>query len=137
MQTVIMVTILQNSLAAIYIDYNFGDGEVTGCWVWMMKNYSVEESWSLLFRVDHSRVLYWPVGFKVNGELVMETRAVSLVSYDPKNKQVKDLGIHGCKIQYGAIDSFYLGKYVESLVLLDRGASAPVRMGSSDGSLLI
>lgn len=100
-----------------------------------MKKYGVQESWTLLFRVETSSVLDRPVGFRMNGELVMETREASLVSYDPESKQVKDLGIHGCELvqieNAWHTRSFYMGKYVESLILLEREVSTPKHMGTS------
>ncbi|MCD7473040.1 hypothetical protein HAX54_014618 [Datura stramonium] len=42
----------------------------------------------------------------------------SLLSYDPKSKDFKDLDIHGRS------ESFFLSKYVESLVLLDGSSGA-------------
>ncbi|KAG5523383.1 hypothetical protein RHGRI_035260 [Rhododendron griersonianum] len=104
-----------------------------------MKKYGVEESWTLLFKVrSFSRGVDWPVGFRMNGELVMETGAASLVSYNPESKQVKDLGIKGSvREEEQFIDSLYLGRYVETLVLLDRVARAPEHMGTTDGSLIM
>ncbi|KAG5552405.1 hypothetical protein RHGRI_010472 [Rhododendron griersonianum] len=130
------LTVLQDSLSFINIANDLGDGEHSSCWVWVMEKYGVEESWTLLFRVDTSSVLDWPVGFRMNGELAMETREASLVSYDPESKQVKDLGIRGCELVQNEnarrTRSFYMGKYVESLILLEREASAPEHMGTSD-----
>ncbi|KAH7843338.1 hypothetical protein Vadar_015402 [Vaccinium darrowii] len=124
------MTVLQESLSYIDID---ADCYVPRFWVWVMKKYGVEDSWTLLFRVDTSDMV-WPVGFRMNGEFVMEANR-ALISYDPESKQVKDLGIHGYDLLQ-CFDNFYVGKYVESLVLLDRRGRAvltPEHSGTTDG----
>ncbi|KAH7843575.1 hypothetical protein Vadar_018313 [Vaccinium darrowii] len=74
------VTVLQYSLS--YIDIA---DDVRSFWGWVMKKRGVEDSWTLLFRVDASK-LDWPVGFRMNVEFVMEANQ-ALVSYDPESKQ--------------------------------------------------
>ncbi|PHT36668.1 hypothetical protein CQW23_24368 [Capsicum baccatum] len=60
----------------------------------------------------------YAIGFRRNGEFLVEKCVGHLLSYDPVIKEFKDLGIHGRK------DSFFLGEYAESLVLLDGSSGA-------------
>lgn len=124
------LSVFQDSLAFIEVDSHYR--------VWVMKKYGMEESWALLFIVNTSSALHELVGFRMNGEFVMGSSSRSLVSYDPESKQVKDLGIPDYEIQKGNFfGALHLEKYVESLVLLERGANAPEQMvGTSDGSLM-
>ncbi|KAF7123910.1 hypothetical protein RHSIM_Rhsim12G0196600 [Rhododendron simsii] len=112
---------LQDSLSLIDIAPYPEDSNNFIWWVWLMKEYGVGESWTLLYRVQTGDTLHGLVGFRMNGDLVMATDEGSFVTYDPESKQVKDLGIHGIEEPEGqSIDSVYLGRYMESLVLLDR-----------------
>ncbi|KAG5523385.1 hypothetical protein RHGRI_035262 [Rhododendron griersonianum] len=115
---------LQDSLSLIDIAPYPEDSNNFIWWVWVMKEYGVGQSWTLLYRVHTGDTLHGLVGFRMNGDLVMATDEGSLVTYDPESEQVMDLGIHGIEEQEGeSIDSVYMGRYVESLVLLNR---APV-----------
>lgn len=53
------------------------------------------------------------IGFTRNGEFLVVQYPGDLLSYDPESRELKDLHI------YGTSNSFFLRKYVESLVLLD------------------
>ncbi|KAM7478677.1 hypothetical protein LguiA_026890 [Lonicera macranthoides] len=89
--------------------------------IWVMKDYDVAESWTKVITIDMYDS-YWapPFGFRDNGD-VFRSRIRSwwghavrdLVSYDPKSKQIKRLGI------LGHPRCFYKNSYVESLVLIN------------------
>ncbi|KAE9453443.1 hypothetical protein C3L33_14618, partial [Rhododendron williamsianum] len=111
---------LQDSLSLIDIA-PYPEDSTFIWWVWVMKEYGVGQSWTLLYRVHTGDTLHGLVGFRMNGDLVMATDEGSLVTYDPESEQVMDLGIHGIEEPEGqSIDSVNMGRYVESLVLLDR-----------------
>lgn len=85
------------------------------CWVWVMKDYGMTESWGRLYTIDMREEILRVVGFKKNNEVLCAsaTRGTGLVSYDPNSREIKNLGIHGLN------DRYYVDKYVESLVLLN------------------
>ncbi|XP_059283117.1 F-box/kelch-repeat protein At3g23880-like [Lycium ferocissimum] len=83
------------------------------CAVWVMNQYGELESWTKKFVLVLEGGISQAVGFRGNGEsLVMEYNG-DLLSYNPESMEWKDLDI------YGERYSFFLSKYVESLVLLD------------------
>ncbi|KAM7497928.1 hypothetical protein LguiA_022342 [Lonicera macranthoides] len=96
----------------------------TYCNIWVMKEYGVEHTWTRQLKIDTTpvphprrsfdclRVLY---GFTNNGDVLLAENSDSgdLVSYDPKSRNVKKLGIRGCGL------SFYFSTYMESLVLIN------------------
>ncbi|KAG5523388.1 hypothetical protein RHGRI_035265 [Rhododendron griersonianum] len=84
---------LQDSLSLIDIAPYPEDSCKFIWWVWVMKEYGVGESWTLLYRVHTGDALHGLVGFRMNRDLVMATDEGSLVTYDPESKQVKDVGI--------------------------------------------
>ncbi|CAN0916129.1 F-box protein CPR1 [Linum grandiflorum] len=94
----------------IFVDYKdkFVD-------VWVMKEYGVEESWSILFSVQHPELCYSnrivPLGFSVTGqEVLLQLDCKRLVWYDLKdpNKVVaaEEINVHGLKGKMDAIVCF-------------------------------
>ncbi|GJZ59864.1 probable galacturonosyltransferase 7 isoform X2 [Tanacetum coccineum] len=84
-----------------------------GCGVWMMEH---ESSFRKLFTIDAP--FCHMLGFRENGEpicLIEETdgESTTLNVFDPCSQQIKNLGISG------EDDSFFMGSYNESLLLLD------------------
>ncbi|KAH7863281.1 hypothetical protein Vadar_015654 [Vaccinium darrowii] len=84
-----------------------------GFTVWAMNKYGVEESWSKLFTGSLNGGVSTILGFRKSGEVVVAKWDGKLVSCQPG--RIKKIGIRGGK------DSFYLGTYAESLILLDAG----------------
>ncbi|KAM7503290.1 hypothetical protein LguiB_002194 [Lonicera macranthoides] len=84
-----------------------------GCAVWVMGEYGNVGSWSKRFFVELDGGISNVLGFGNSGELLLEKCIGRLVSYMPESDEIKNLGIRGFK------DSFYVGNYVESLVLMD------------------
>ncbi|KAM7497898.1 hypothetical protein LguiA_022312 [Lonicera macranthoides] len=93
------------------------------CYIWVMKEYGVENSWTRQFKIDttpgrHLREYHGPLrgpyGFRKNGDVLLTIDRGRLVSYNPKSRKLKKLGIRGC------VRSFYINTYMESLVLLKR-----------------
>ncbi|KAM7515379.1 hypothetical protein LguiA_004962 [Lonicera macranthoides] len=89
--------------------------------IWVMNEYGVGNSWTKLFTIDDpgrdkiGKVLH----FRENGDILFVRQLDDfmfgqgdLVSYDPKSKQIKDLGLHG------HTNLFYVVTYMESLILL-------------------
>ncbi|KAL7243929.1 hypothetical protein ACSBR1_016196 [Camellia fascicularis] len=63
---------------------------MTHCWIWVMKEYGVVASWVKQFRID----LREPIGLRKNGEVLLAESEGYLVSYyDPKSKQIVNLGV--------------------------------------------
>ncbi|KAF3953004.1 hypothetical protein CMV_021505 [Castanea mollissima] len=85
------------------------------CSIWVMKEYGVVDSWTKQFTVDCNGGLL--LGLLKNGNILVETITPinsEISSYDPKSRQVKNLGIcrRGFKI--------WVDNYMENLVLLDK-----------------
>ncbi|KAE9459841.1 hypothetical protein C3L33_08255, partial [Rhododendron williamsianum] len=96
-----------------------------GFTVWVMKEYGVEESWSKLFTGSLNGGVSTVLGFRKSGEVVVEKWDGTLVSCQPG--KIKKMRIRGGK------ESFYLGTYAESLILLDEGKCVQTEdNGSSD-----
>ncbi|RAL42898.1 unnamed protein product [Cuscuta campestris] len=82
------------------------------CDLWVMKEYGVVESWCRIYRIELDGWMDRIVGFRKNGDILICSDNRELVSYCPTTKFFHKLGI------YGTNRSFYVGKYLESLVLL-------------------
>nr|XP_023901284.1 F-box protein At3g07870-like isoform X2 [Quercus suber] len=85
------------------------------CSIWVMKEYGVVDSWTKQFTVNFNGGLL--LGLQKNGNMLVETKLLlhwMVSSYDPKSKQVKNLGICGMPL------SFRVNNYMENLVLLDK-----------------
>ncbi|XP_019162887.1 PREDICTED: F-box/kelch-repeat protein At3g06240-like [Ipomoea nil] len=82
------------------------------CELWIMKEYGVVDSWTRLHTIELVGRMEKIVGFRKNGEFLLSTNKSELVSYCPNTRVFNDLGIPGIKL------SFYVDKYLESLVLL-------------------
>ncbi|MCD7465149.1 hypothetical protein HAX54_000694 [Datura stramonium] len=100
------------------------------CVVWVMNQYGKLESWMEKFVVDPNGGIENAIGFTRNGEFLIEPYPGDLSSYDPESGEFYDLGI------YGRADSFFMSKYIESLVLLDgrSGAIADPSIASESDS---
>ncbi|CAL5406731.1 unnamed protein product [Camellia sinensis] len=97
-------------------------GEPPHCSIWMMKQYGVANSWVRQIRIDLSGgLLRKPIGMRKNGEVLLGTSEGYLVSYDPESKRIIYLGVQGTPDSY-CWYSFDVDTYMESLVLLDKGA---------------
>ena len=59
------------------------------------------------------------VGFRRNGEVVLENAIRELVSWNLDSQKIKNLKING-------FHNTFVGSYVESLVLLDKAANGVV-----------
>ncbi|KAK9284258.1 hypothetical protein L1049_023427 [Liquidambar formosana] len=90
-----------------------GKGEGKGKFsIWVMKQYGVAESWSKQFIIDSQGRWSTPLGLSKSGEILLATSNEEVVSYHPETQQVMDVAIRGSEVL------FYLGNYVESLVLV-------------------
>ncbi|KAI8005593.1 F-box protein [Camellia lanceoleosa] len=90
------------------------------CLIWMMKKNGVVASWVKQFRIDLCGGLRKPIGMRKNGQVLVVMKDGYLVSYDPKSKQIMNLGIVGFTDLY-CYHSFVVDTYTASLVLLDKG----------------
>ncbi|MCE5167400.1 hypothetical protein HAX54_053388, partial [Datura stramonium] len=75
-------------------------------------------SWVEKFVVDLNGGISDAIGFTRNWKFLVVQYPWNLLSYDQESKDFKDLDIHGRS------ESFFLSKYVESLVLLDGSSGA-------------
>ncbi|KAK9051990.1 hypothetical protein SSX86_028618 [Deinandra increscens subsp. villosa] len=94
------------------LEYDMGKGKEC-CGVWVMNGFGVAGSWERLYVIRLPGVLRKAVGFRMNGEIVLALKNHELV-YVECTGSVKSLGI------YGSIRSFFLGSYVESLILINQ-----------------
>ncbi|XP_051124841.1 F-box/kelch-repeat protein At3g23880-like [Andrographis paniculata] len=79
--------------------------------VWAMREYGVKESWTKLYRIDMAGGVERVVAFRKNGEALVALKNFELASYDSETGFAKSLGV--C----GTTRSFYIDRYVESLLL--------------------
>ncbi|XP_052181421.1 F-box protein CPR1-like [Diospyros lotus] len=84
------------------------------CGVWVMEKYGMDNSWTKLFNIELLQGVSAVLGSRKNGELLVVTSDNKLVSYDPDDEQVKDLGIRK------STTSLNVNTYTGSLILLDR-----------------
>ncbi|XP_059663277.1 F-box protein CPR1-like isoform X2 [Cornus florida] len=106
------VSVFAKLLSVLHYEYR---AKKQRCSVWVMKEYSVVNSWVKLYTIDLQGGIQRIIGFRKNEEVLLTTARGKLVSYDPNTLRMKSLGIRG------AIDSFYVDDYMESLVLLGAG----------------
>ncbi|XP_059282473.1 F-box/kelch-repeat protein At3g23880-like [Lycium ferocissimum] len=113
------VSLCEGQISMFWYEKGRDNGESCDCCaVWVMNQYGEVESWTKKFVVVLEGGLSHAIGFRGNGEFLVEKFVGDLMSYDPERKEFKDLGIHGGK------DSFFLSQYAESLVLLDGSSGA-------------
>ncbi|MCD7455568.1 hypothetical protein HAX54_028689 [Datura stramonium] len=85
------------------------------CSIWVMKEYGVVESWNKEFNVPLDPKPGMVLGFRNEGEILLTSSTGQLVSYNPRTHEDIDFGIIGTK------NSFFIGSYEESLILLNEG----------------
>ncbi|KAM7503207.1 hypothetical protein LguiB_002111 [Lonicera macranthoides] len=85
--------------------------------LWVMKEYGVVDSWTKLYTIDTWGGLHKTVGFTKHGEVLMVTARGKMLLYDRNTRQKSNFGIRG------AIDSFFVDNYMDSLVLLKGGSA--------------
>ncbi|XP_058219388.1 uncharacterized protein LOC131329958 [Rhododendron vialii] len=95
-----------------------GYGQEKSWCIWVMKDYGVASSWTKLLDVGIGEVVHRLIGFRREGELLIEARG-DLISFRPRDVQVKGLGIHNNTGDWYK-ESLHTEAYVESLVLLGR-----------------
>ncbi|KAL4569855.1 hypothetical protein LXL04_025499 [Taraxacum kok-saghyz] len=81
------------------------------CGVWVMKEYGVTESWEKLYVIHLPGMLRKTVGFRGNGEMIVALKNHELVIVECTGN-IRSFGI------YANIRSFFLGSYMESLILI-------------------
>ncbi|XP_071703019.1 F-box protein At3g07870-like [Rutidosis leptorrhynchoides] len=104
------ISIRKDDLALLEYDLEKGR---ESCDVWVMKEYGVKGSWEKLYVVRLPGILRKVVGFRMNGDTVVALKNHELVIVRC-NGDVESLGI------YGNIRSFFLGSYVDSLILINQ-----------------
>jgi F-box interacting protein len=88
--------------------------------IWVIKEYGVASSWTKVFTItDQDPDMPFAIGFRRNGEFVLQVESGQLISVDVGNQKMKDLGISSDK-------NAFVDSYVESLVLLDKAANGAV-----------
>ncbi|XP_022734374.1 F-box protein CPR30-like [Durio zibethinus] len=112
----------ESSIAVLKRDWE--DGEQLEMWI--MKEYGVVESWTkALHLTDQSGRLPRVLGFRKNGEVLLEVDSGEMASLDLNCHQMEHLGIEA---ESGFL---FVDSYVESLVLLDKGVDAGSVSGAS------
>ncbi|XP_050218357.1 F-box protein At3g07870-like [Mercurialis annua] len=112
--TQMCVSRYKESSIAVFYKTIFGPIE----WqVWVMKEYGVVESWTKILSFGESMGLPTPLGFRKNGDLMIECCDGDIISLEPESRKIKRLGIRGKKPGYYS----FVDSYEESLVLFDRG----------------
>ncbi|GER31315.1 F-box and associated interaction domains-containing protein [Striga asiatica] len=87
--------------------------------VWAMEEYGEVGSWRKLYNVDTLPGFFFFVGFTDNGNIMGTFDRNKLYCYDPDKDFLNNLCIRG------AVDSFHVEMYVESLVLVDGESAVP------------
>ncbi|KAK9284747.1 hypothetical protein L1049_023924 [Liquidambar formosana] len=90
------------------------------CSIWVMREYGIAESWSKQFTIDLEGGVGKIISLRKNDEVLVATKNGELVSYHPETHQIMHLAIRSTHEPFSTQDSFYLGAYVESLVLLKK-----------------
>ncbi|KAG8364816.1 hypothetical protein BUALT_Bualt18G0038000 [Buddleja alternifolia] len=119
------VIVIQESIAIVAYDERVWSNS---CCIWVMKSYGNMESWNKQYFVDLNEGLGMILGCRTNGNVLLTVASGGLVSYNPMTGESVDLAIFGTK------DSFYVGTYFESLVLLIEGIEARERVPSESDS---
>lgn len=102
-------------LLSVYVPFRSAVHTFEGCYIWVMGEYGVPESWSKQYAISVSAPMkIRPLGFAKNGKLMFDKDEEELVSLDLESLQVRDLGFHAGSY---AVDA----SYMESLVLLEDG----------------
>jgi F-box interacting protein len=96
------------------MEYNPQEYIHFSCNIWLMKEYSVAESWTKQFTIDLNGYIESLFSFR-NNEKILWKQKEKLVLYDPKTNKLINLGT---KAAEGLI--FAKNTFVESLVLLDK-----------------
>jgi F-box interacting protein len=94
------------------------------CLIWVMKQYGVVDSWVKQFTIDIAGGVENVLGFRKNGQIILETRKIGyweLSSYNPESQRAMKLGIYG-RAHYFCVDT-----YRENLVLLNQANDAVSR----------
>ncbi|KAF5754475.1 putative F-box domain-containing protein [Helianthus annuus] len=94
------------------LEYDMEKGK-EACGVWVMKEYGVPGSWEEMYVIRLPGMLRRVVGFRTNGDMVLALKNHELV-YVECTGNVKSLGI------YANIRSFFVGSYMESLILINQ-----------------
>ncbi|XP_058189826.1 F-box/kelch-repeat protein At3g23880-like [Rhododendron vialii] len=98
------------------------------CSIWIMKEYGLVDSWYKYVKVDLIGGIKRVLGIRKNGHILLEgdgprrggkrrrdvPRHWELSSYDPWNKEITKLGIHGI------LGLFHVDIFEENLILLDK-----------------
>nr|GEX39877.1 hypothetical protein [Tanacetum cinerariifolium] len=97
----------------------YEEGEITVCGVWVMKDDGVTKDFTKMFtvKVPGKSVDDGVLGFRKNGEAIIEIKGQGIFEYDSSSGSVNDIGIDG---DYG---SFFVSSYMETLLLLDESDS--------------
>uniref|UniRef100_A0A5B7BZG2 F-box domain-containing protein n=1 Tax=Davidia involucrata TaxID=16924 RepID=A0A5B7BZG2_DAVIN len=116
------VKVYKESLA-LFVWGNLDDDEGPDCcYIWMMREYGVAESWVKLFTiVPEGR--FWSFGF--DNEIILKTKDKNLVAYNFENLNFKKIGIR-------IPEDGDLFTFTESLVLLEGENEVLEQQKSSD-----
>ncbi|KAL3502776.1 hypothetical protein ACH5RR_037225 [Cinchona calisaya] len=102
----------KDSVAVLDYDRRLWSGS---CCIWLMKDYGDFKSWSKMYSVNLDAGMGMVLSFTNDGNLLLTVRNGELVTYDPRTRETKNLGVLGTK------DSSFVDRYSESLALLIEG----------------
>ncbi|KAE9446364.1 hypothetical protein C3L33_21735, partial [Rhododendron williamsianum] len=121
-------TMVFRGLLSLLCD-NHSDPTNRFCSIWIiMKKYGVVDSWDKYVKVDLAGGIQGVVGIRKNSHILLEgdvSLHLELSSYDPRNKEIKKLGIHG------TLGYFHVDTYEENLILLTKTDVPVSRRGGS------
>ncbi|KAF7145596.1 hypothetical protein RHSIM_Rhsim04G0063800 [Rhododendron simsii] len=86
-----------------------GPRDAGGCCIWVMKEYGVAESWTMLFSSNLLGLPNKTLGFRRNGEVLLASDN-SLASYAPGTNTLATTGIKG------NLRAFYVDPFMQTLV---------------------
>ncbi|KAI5661939.1 hypothetical protein M9H77_21262 [Catharanthus roseus] len=114
--------VYEEKLAVFQYDKRF---KTKICSIWVMEEYGVRKSWKKLFNIDVDG-LGIIFGFKKECDIMLTLSNGEIVSYDPRTKETRNVGISGTKY------SAFADAYTESLALLVEGE--PVLTGQPNAN---
>ncbi|KAJ8763049.1 hypothetical protein K2173_023254 [Erythroxylum novogranatense] len=105
------LSVLGGSLSLIWYKNVWPEQHSSICYIWVMKDYGVSESWLKQYKIHLTCGVSKALGLRGNGEILLVMSHGLLVSYDPESNRISPLDI--CGDPY----SFFLDTYVDSLFL--------------------
>ncbi|XP_058187821.1 putative F-box protein At3g24700 [Rhododendron vialii] len=84
--------------------------------IWVMEEQGVEVSWTKKFAIGPLQWLEYPLGFRRNGEFLLVSDGVQMMSYNPDTRRIKEYQVYG----HSPSRCLQVLLYTESLVSVKR-----------------